>query len=130
MFSPVQGVPEEAPSAPPPAPEPVVDAPPQPPVGHVEAEDLAAILDTTAEGIVMFDADGKLHACNRSAEALFGYDGEELLKHNLIDLFAPESAQAVTEYLEGVKAPVWRACWSTAATCSAASRRAASSRWR
>jgi len=104
MFSPVQGVPEETLAAPPvPAPEPVVSAPPPAPVGHVEAEDLAAILDTTAEGIVMFDAEGKLHACNRSAEALFGYDGEELLKHNLIDLFAPESARPVGEYLESVK---------------------------
>jgi PAS domain S-box-containing protein len=103
MFSPVQGVPEEALAAPVPAPEPVVSAPAEPPVGHVEAEDLATILDTTAEGIVMFDADGKIHACNRSAEALFGYDGEELLKRNLIELFAPESARPVTEYLDSVR---------------------------
>jgi PAS domain S-box-containing protein len=106
MFSPVQGVPDEAAAAPPlpaPAPEPIVSTPAQPPVGHVEAEDLATILDTTAEGIVMFDAEGKLHACNRSAEALFGYDGEELLKRNLTDLFAPESMRPVGEYLESVK---------------------------
>src|ERR1700681_2991835 len=34
---------------------PVVDQPA--PVGHADAEELGAILDTTAEGIVMFDAD-------------------------------------------------------------------------
>src|SRR5581483_6290124 len=43
----------------------------EPAAGQVMAEDLAAILDTTAEGIVMFDAQGNIHACNRSAEALF-----------------------------------------------------------
>src|ERR1019366_10572104 len=59
--------------------------PPQPapepsPAGHANAEELGAILDTTADGIVMFDAEGKLNACNRSAEALFGYDGAELMQ--------------------------------------------------
>ncbi|TYL91163.1 PAS domain S-box protein [Bradyrhizobium rifense] len=71
--------------------------------GDAEAEDLAAILDTTAEGIVMFDAEGNIHACNRSAEALFGYDGETLMQQNLLTLFAPESQQIVVDYLESVK---------------------------
>jgi PAS domain S-box-containing protein len=107
MFTPTQGAPSaettaEAPPAPPPLPEPVI-APPPPAGGHANAEDLAAILDTTAEGIVMFDAAGQIHACNRSAEALFGYDGEELVRQNLIELFAPESQRAVAEYLESVK---------------------------
>lgn len=71
--------------------------------GDADAEDLAAILDTTAEGIVMFDAEGNIHACNRSAEALFGYDGEALLQQNLVTLFAPESQQIVLDYLESIK---------------------------
>ena len=41
----------------------------------------------------MFDAEGNINSCNRSAEALFGYDGAELVQRNLTDLFAPESAQ-------------------------------------
>jgi PAS domain S-box-containing protein len=106
MFTPTQGaVPDEAaaePSAPLPLPEPFA-APPPVADGHANAEDLAAILDTTAEGIVMFDAAGQIHACNRSAEALFGYDGEDFLRQNLIELFAPESRRAVAEYLESVK---------------------------
>ncbi len=73
------------------------------PVGHANAEELAAILDTTAEGILMFDAEGNINSCNRSAEALFGYDGNELVQRNLADLFAPESAPAVRDYLQGVE---------------------------
>ena len=72
-------------------------------VGHANAEELGAILDTTAEGIVMFGAEGHIHACNRSAEALFGRDGSELVQRNLTELFAPESQPAVRDYLESVK---------------------------
>jgi PAS domain S-box-containing protein len=71
--------------------------------GAVDAEELAAILDTTAEGIVMFDEQGNISACNRSAEALFGHAGDELVKRNLADLFAPESQPGVFEYFTGVK---------------------------
>lgn len=85
-----------------PAPEPVAEALPAN-AGEADAEDLGAILDTTAEGIVMFDEQGNITACNRSAEALFGYDGGEFVTHNLADLFAPESQHAVFEYLAGVK---------------------------
>lgn len=87
--------------------EPVVVIPDLPEAdleaGDADAEDLAAILDTTAEGIVMFDAEGNIHACNRSAEALFGYDGETLMQQNLLTLFAPESQQVVVDYLESLK---------------------------
>ncbi|MCK1338832.1 PAS domain S-box protein [Bradyrhizobium sp. 38] len=76
---------------------------PEPEAGDAAAEDLAAILDTTAEGIVMFDAEGNIHACNRSAEALFGYDGETLMQQNLVTLFAPESQHVVIDYLENLK---------------------------
>ena len=74
-----------------------------PPAGHADAEDLGAILDTAAEGILMFDAEGNVNACNRSAEALFGYDGAELADCNLADLLAPESQHAVFEYLASVR---------------------------
>ena len=80
------------------------EAAPPSDVGHANAEELAAILDTTAEGIVMFDAEGNINAANRSAEALFGRDGSELVQRNLADLFAPESQHAVFEYLAGIKA--------------------------
>ncbi len=72
-------------------------------LGHANAEELGAILDTTADGIVMFDAEGNLNSCNRSAEALFGYDGDELVQRNLAELFAPESQRMVRDYLESIK---------------------------
>jgi PAS domain S-box-containing protein len=107
MFTPAP----EAPSVPAAAAPDTVVAPTPPPVpvtppaavGHANAEDLAAILDTTAEGILMFDAGGDIHAANRSAEALFGYEGEALVKRNLTELFAPESQGVVLDYLESVK---------------------------
>ena len=71
--------------------------------GAADAEELGAILDTTAEGIVMFDAEGNINSCNRSAEALFGQDGDELARRNLADLFAPESRHAVFDYLASIK---------------------------
>jgi PAS domain S-box-containing protein len=84
--------------------EPAPAAPPAPSqVGNTTAEELGAILDTTAEGIVMFDESGRITACNRSAEALFGHPGEDLTQLSLADLFAPESQPAVQDYLNGVK---------------------------
>jgi PAS domain S-box-containing protein len=83
-----------APASSPPAPVSEPSA-----VGQANAEDLGAILDTAADGIVMFDAEGNLNSCNRSAEALFGYDGAELVQRNLVGLFAPESQGAVLDYL-------------------------------
>jgi PAS domain S-box-containing protein len=80
-----------------------VTAPAPPPAGRVDAEELGAILDTLADGIVMFDAEGNLNCCNRSAEALFGYDGAELMQRHLAQLFAPESQRVVRDYLDGLK---------------------------
>ena len=94
--------PTHAAAAPPVPAEPVLASPP-PAAGDADAEDLAVILDTTAEGIVMFDAEGNIHACNRSAEALFGYDGAGFLERHITELFAPESQRMVGEYLEGIK---------------------------
>jgi len=92
-----------APAAAPPLPAATEPVPPEPSaVGHANAEELAAILDTTADGILMFDAQGNVNSCNRSAEALFGYDGDELTKHNLDALFAPESESVVKNYLESL----------------------------
>jgi PAS domain S-box-containing protein len=72
-------------------------------VGHANAEELGAILDTAAEGVMMFDAEGNINSCNRSAEALFGYGGAELVQRNLADLFAPESQRVVGDYLASIK---------------------------
>ena len=72
-------------------------------VGHIDAEELGAILDTAADGIVMFDAQGNINTSNGSAEALFGHDGMELARRNIADLFAPESQPAVMDYLASLR---------------------------
>ena len=95
IFS-LPSAPSAAPAA---AVAPVVAASAPSEVGHANAEELAAILDTTADGILMFDAQGNINSCNRSAEALFGYDGTELVQRNLASLFAPESQGVVSQYL-------------------------------
>lgn len=71
-------------------------------IGHANAEELATIVDTAAEGILMFDDGGRITACNRSAETLFGHSGDNLTQHNLVDLFAPESQGAVRDYLKSL----------------------------
>src|SRR5437868_2828382 len=86
----------------------ISEAPPAPasapsPVGHANAEELGAILDTMTDGIVMFDAEGNLNSCNRSAEALFGYDGDELMRAKFSELFAPESQRVISDYLESIQ---------------------------
>ena len=81
---------------------PIPAAPEPSAAGHANAEELAAILDTTTDGILMFDALGNINSCNHSAEALFGYDGTELTQQNLATLFAPESEGTVKQYLENL----------------------------
>jgi PAS domain S-box-containing protein len=71
---------------------------------RAEADDLAAVLDVTTEGILMFDGGGNIRACNRSAEALLGHAASELIRRNLTELFAPESTRLVLDYLDTVKA--------------------------
>lgn len=71
-------------------------------VGHATAEELATIVDTAAEGILMFDDGGRITACNHSAEALFGLSGDTLTQRSLTDLFAPESQGAVRDYLKSL----------------------------
>jgi PAS domain S-box-containing protein len=82
---------------------PAATAPVPPLEDSTQAEELSTILDTTAEGIVMFDGLGRILSCNRSAEALFGRSGSEIAALNLIDLFAPESQKAALDHLENAK---------------------------
>lgn len=105
--------PESAPPAPDepsalPQPEAPDDGPAETPDDDddtTEAEELATILDTTAEGIVIVDGGGRILSCNRSAEALFGRSDAEIAALDLADLFAPESQRAALDYFENVKAP-------------------------
>ncbi len=98
-----------APRAAPAGPAPAVSAPPAVAVPtaltetDTRAEELGTILDATDDGILIFDADGRVLTCNRGAEILFGYDDRDIVQHNLTDLFAPESHGAVNDDLAILK---------------------------
>jgi PAS domain S-box-containing protein len=78
-------------------------APPAP-ADQIGADELAAILETAAEGILIFDAAGHINSCNRSAEALFNVRSSDIKGRPLTDLFAPESQRAILDYIDGIKA--------------------------
>lgn len=67
--------------------------------------DLAAILEAATDAIVLFSRSGAVTACNRRAQNLFGYPGEDFMQRNLTDLFAFESQRIVLDYFESIDQP-------------------------
>ena len=77
------------------------------PVPDTQAEELAAILDTIIEGVVIFDGNGRLMSCNRGAELLFGRTDSDISALHVTDLLVPESRRILLDYWESVRtAPV------------------------
>jgi PAS domain S-box-containing protein len=68
-----------------------------------EYRELSAILDTATDGVAVLDRQGLILTLNRSGEALFGYDQNEVEGKPFINLIAPESRVLVTDYFEGLK---------------------------
>lgn len=68
-----------------------------------EARELRTILDTATDGVAVIDGTGKILALNRSGEALFGYDQNEVSGKPFSMLVAPESRFRADEYLQGLK---------------------------
>jgi PAS domain S-box-containing protein len=66
--------------------------------------ELHAILDTATDGVATLDQNGRILSLNRSAEALFGYEQNEVAGESFTILLAPESHSAATEYLAGLRA--------------------------
>jgi PAS domain S-box-containing protein len=65
-----------------------------------ENRELKAVLDTATDGVLLIDRAGRVLSANRSAQALFGYDAQELAGLSLGDLFAVESRRPVLDALE------------------------------
>ena len=65
-----------------------------------ENRELETILDTATDGVLMLDRAGRVLSANRSAEALFGYDADEIAELSLGDLLAPESRHHVLDHLD------------------------------
>lgn len=66
--------------------------------------ELSSILDTATDGVIVLDEQGRILAVNRSAEALFGYDQNEVAGDVFTALLAPESHVAALDYLDGLTA--------------------------
>ena len=69
---------------------------------QTQARELRSILDTATDGVLVVERDGRIESLNRSAEALFGYEADELTGRPFVDLFAPESHRAALDYLDGL----------------------------
>jgi PAS domain S-box-containing protein len=65
--------------------------------------ELDSILDTATDGVVVIDDKGRILSLNSSAEALFGYDQNEVAGESLLTLFAPESHTICVEYWAGLR---------------------------
>jgi len=81
-------------------------------VAHLEDElaasaareaELRGVLDTATDGVVLLDAQGRILSINRSGEALFGYEQNQLVGEPLTRLLAPESHAAAGDYLESLR---------------------------
>lgn len=70
---------------------------------EAEGRELHAILDTATDGVAILDGDGRILGLNRSAEALFGYEQNEVAGESFTVLFATESHPAAIDYLTGLK---------------------------
>jgi PAS domain S-box-containing protein len=64
-----------------------------------EADELRAILDIAADGVVVLDSEARIVSLNRGAEELFGYNNYELVGEPFATLLAPESRRAALEDL-------------------------------
>ena len=99
------------------AAEAAQSSPPSPPVAEViqlpvrtgnggEADqELRAILDTAADGIITLDADAKIHTFSAGAEAIFGYRIADVAGKPFIELLSAESRKTVRDYLAALQGP-------------------------
>ncbi|MDB5569134.1 MAG: sensor histidine kinase [Hyphomicrobiales bacterium] len=68
-----------------------------------DVRELRAILDTATDGVLVLDDEGRILTLNASAEALFGYEQNEVAGESFTHLFARESHAAARDYLSGLK---------------------------
>jgi PAS domain S-box-containing protein len=64
---------------------------------------LHSVLETATDGVILLDSTGRILHLNRSAEALFGFDQNEIAGESITILLEPESHIAALDYLEGLK---------------------------
>ena len=64
--------------------------------------ELRTIIDTATDGVVIIGNDGRIRSISRPAEALFGFNGFDVVGHDFASLFAIESQKAAADYLAGL----------------------------
>jgi PAS domain S-box-containing protein len=64
--------------------------------------EMRAIVDTATDGVVVIAADGTIRSISRAAEALFGFDNDDVVGKPFASLFAIESQRAARDYLAGL----------------------------
>ena len=70
---------------------------------EAELRELRAILDTATDGVAILDLDGRILSLNRSAEALFGYQQNEVAGEPFTMLIAEDSRRLVDHYFAKLK---------------------------
>jgi PAS domain-containing protein len=70
---------------------------------RARVRELEAVLDTATDGVAVVDGTGRILSLNRAAEALFGYDGREVVGDAITVLLAPESHMAALQYLDRLR---------------------------
>ena len=68
-------------------------------------EELRAILDTAADGIITLDAQSRIHTFSAGAEAIFGYRIAEVAGKPFADLLAADSRKILRDYLAALQGP-------------------------
>jgi PAS domain S-box-containing protein len=68
-------------------------------------QELRAILDTAADGIITLDHEARIHTFSAGAEAIFGCRIAEVAGKPFVDLLAPDSRKTVRDYLAALQGP-------------------------
>ena len=63
-------------------------------------DELNALLEIVADGIISINADGSIRAFNAKAENLFGYKPEQIIGHNVSELMPPSYSKHHDGYLQ------------------------------
>ncbi|MDR7033063.1 PAS domain S-box protein [Mesorhizobium sp. BE184] len=79
----------------------------QPDVSELKARvaEMRTIIDTATDGVVLIDPEGNIQSISRPAEALFGFDSDDVAGKPFASLFAIESQRAARDYLAGLSEP-------------------------
>ncbi|OQM75266.1 PAS domain S-box protein [Manganibacter manganicus] len=64
--------------------------------------EMRTIIDTATDGVVLIDRGGVIRSISRPAEALFGFESDEVAGKPFTSLFAIESQRAARDYLAGL----------------------------